>query len=175
MYNACFTITPWKGIKTDFHKKYSVFDGLGSFQFLTLLEARQFVRSRSLLLKKTYKQALKIYEVLSSYHVKKVARFRQSYLQNSCVCEALTTCLWHIEKLSSPHYPVYRLSNLKKLLDKLLYISNLLNKILLSSRIVQLINNFFIDYPEYKSTNCKSNNKQIKNEKKCSKRSQKSA
>lgn len=158
MFKGIYTIKLWKGKRTEFHKKYYVFDGLGSVYFDTLQEARGYVRVKSEQLKHLYNSSKSIYKKLSEHYFNKLLRFRLYDSDNQIINSYLSDCLDCYKFLSKEMFPKYILGKLFYIYDRFLDIANLLNIKLLYNSIKSLKDSFFTPYPVYNSLDYKKKN-----------------
>lgn len=172
MFKGVYKVERWTGRKTEFHKRYYVFDGIGFFFFDTLVEARAYICIKASHLKNLYDTSKNIYKKLSECYFDKLIKFRVSDSDNQKINFLLSDCLSCYKFLSRQFFPQYILSKLKHIYTRFLDIANILKLRVLSATIRQIFESFFVPYPLYKSTDYQ-NNKNIvnlnnnKNEKKC--------
>ena len=115
MFKGVFMINKWEGKKTDFHKKYYVFDGLGSMFFNTLVEARGYVTIKSGLLEKMYINAKSIYNKISEHYMNELARFRiRDHVANS-INELLKEALSCFKYIGKPELKQYIVAKIKSI------------------------------------------------------------
>jgi hypothetical protein len=158
-YSSVYKIEKWRGIRTEFHKKYTVFDGLGLVFFDTLAECRSYVRQRSMLLKKIFKESKNIYMRLSNYYFSKLSDFRISDHDNRIVNNLLRDCLEDYSYISKTYFSQYVLSKIRHIYRCLISITKILKMSFFYKRIIELFDSFFIEYPVYRSTDYVKNNK----------------
>lgn len=168
MFKAVYKIERWEGIKTPFHKKYWVFDGLGSKFFDTIIEARIYVSERSNMLKQIYLSSKSIYKKLTEYYFDKLIKFRISDTDNNIINSLLINCLESYKLLSRVIFPQYALSKLKHIYNCFLKIARLLKNRILERTVFSVYESFFTPYPVYKSSDYQYTNtiKLFTNEKK---------
>lgn len=170
MFQGVYNISLWKGRRTEFHKKYSVFDGLGSVFFDSLRECRVYVRLKSLQLKNIYEASKNFYKTLSEHYFIKHLSFRLKTHVSNSVNALLCDCLECYKFLSREIFPHYAVNKIKLLLNYFSQLADLLKLKFVKSRVSELRDNFFTEYPAYRSADYKKNNKIIINQnekKKC--------
>lgn len=153
MYKGVYSIEKWKGKRTWFHKKYRVFDGLGSVFFDTLIEARSYVAVRSQQLQKMYEDSKSFYKLLVSYYFDKLISFRVLNADNNRINVLLSDCLDCFKFLSKEIYSQYILSKLKNIYRLFISISALLKMTVLNRTLHSSFNGFFLPYPVFDSRN----------------------
>lgn len=158
MFKGVYKIERWKGRKTEFHKRYYVFDGLGSFYFDTLIEARSYVSIKSELLKNLYNSSKSIYKKLSECYFDKLIKFRIHDSDNQIINDYLRDILDSYKFLSKQFFPEYILGKLKHIYNTFLNIANVLKLPVLHKTIKALKDSFFIPYPVYRSADFKHKN-----------------
>ena len=151
MYKGVYSIEKWKGVRTWFHKKYYVFDGISSVFFDTLSEARIYVVIKSEQLENLYSSAKTIYRQLSEYYLEKLIKFRLHDSTNNIVNGFLKDCLDGFKLLSRGVFPQYAISKLKYIYDCFLSISRHLKMRVLYKTIEGVKNSFYTPYPRYNS------------------------
>lgn len=152
MFKGVYKIERWKGRKTEFHKRYYVFDGLGFFYFETLIEARSYISIKSELLKNLYNSSKSIYKKLSECYFDKLIKFRIHDSDNQIINDYLRDILDCYKFLTKQFFPQYILGKLKHIYNTFLNISKILKLPVLYKTIKALKDSFFIPYPVYKST-----------------------
>lgn len=167
MYKGIYTISKVKVLRNTpekrfFYKNYSVFDGLGTLYFETLLEARKHARQKSILTENTLKYALKLYPEISSLYVNRLFEYRNKKHLTSIVNEQLISVLLNLEYLSSKRKEVYMLAKIKHVLDSYLNICNMLNISILYRQIRIKYDELFPVYPEFRSSDYRVNKMNIK-------------
>jgi len=151
-FKGVYEISKWRGKRTFFHKKYRVFDGLGTVFFDTLVEARGYVVIKSGQLERLYNSSKAIYKKLSECYLEKLIKFRLYDSVNSTVNLLLRDCLDCYKSLSREIFPQYILSKLKCLYDYFMGIAKVLNLKVLYKTIERLKNCFYTPYPHYDSS-----------------------
>lgn len=155
LFKSIYQIELWSGVKTPFHKKYYVFDGLGLLFFDTLQPARSYVVQKSALLESLYNQSKTFYKKLSECYFDRLIKFRILDHDNQTVNCLLRDCLDSYRHLSKPFYPQYILSKLRYIYDCFLRISKVLKMTLLYKTIRHLYDSFYVPYPVYNSSDYK--------------------
>ena len=157
MFNSCFHISKVRVKQTTpahkyFFKRYRVFDGLGSFFFSTLADARRFARQRASLLESLFEYGAELFGTLSVYYSKRLLEFRCYKLISAKVNNLLSDSLSVLRYLSGSKPDTYMVSKVKHLFDYYLHIANLLNATMLYNTIKKKYDAFFIDYPVFDSS-----------------------
>lgn len=151
-FKSIYVIARWTGVKTLFHKKYYVFDGLGLIFFDTQQQARSYITIKSGLLQKLYTSSKSFYKKLSECYFDRLIKFRILDHDNQMINSILSDILDCYKYLSKPFYSQYILSKLKRIYDCFLSIAKMLNMNLLYKTIRVLYDSFFVPYPLYNSS-----------------------
>ena len=161
MFAGLYKISLNKGVRTPFHKKYIVFDGLGSFYFDTLIESRMYVRNKVARLENLYKESKKIYKTISNYYLDRLIKFRIYESDNQIINESLRDILEAYKFLTKEFFPQYALSRVKYIYTCFLQVAKRLKMQLLYKRIEVLYSSFFTPYPVYRSSDYSAKNQDI--------------
>ena len=148
-----------KGIRTPFHKKYTVHDGLGLLYFDTLVEARMYVRNKANQLEHLFKESKQIYKTISGYYIDKLLVYRE--FDYNFINGLLKDILDHYKYLSRNIFPQYSLPNIKQIYTCFLQVAKRLKMQLLYKRIEVLYSSFFTPYPAYRSADYSAKNQDI--------------
>lgn len=157
MYKGVFMIKKNQGKRTQFHKKYRVFDGLGSVYFDTLEECRSYVNIRSKALKNMFERSKQIYLSINEYYIKSLVKFRISEKLNREISNMLCDVLDNFRYMTKQIFMEYMLSKLKFIYLTYLRISKALDMKLLTRNIEMSINAFFVEYPVYRGAKVDKN------------------
>ncbi|NDW09061.1 hypothetical protein [Dysgonomonas sp. 520] len=153
MFKGVYHISRYNGkLKTEFHKKYRVFDGIGSFNFDTLVEARAYVTIKSEQLKNLYNSSKSIYKELSACYLDKLVKFRIRSSENNIINECLVNIMDAYKLLSSEFFPQYALQKVRYIYNNFIKIAKMLKLKVLLSTIQKIYDAFFVEYPVYRST-----------------------
>lgn len=157
MFKGVFKIDRWKGKRTEFHKRYFVYDGLGILYFDTLTEARSYITIKSENFKYVYSTSKTIYKKLSECYFDKLIKFRLNDSDNNIVNDCLRDCLDCYKFLSKQFFPQYILQKLKYIYNIFFKIANILKLRVLYNTILSIYNSFFTPYPVYNSSDYRLN------------------
>lgn len=139
-----------------FFKKYRVFDGMGSVYFSTIKEARSYVYERSCRAKELYNSAKSIFKSLHSYYLDSWLKYKSYRNGMYHINEAFKSCFDLFEQLCKRRFADTVLSQLNKLYSYYLFIANSLDLKVMSRTVSNLKKSFFVEYPVYRSSDCKN-------------------
>jgi hypothetical protein len=147
-----------------FFKKYTAFDGAGSFYFFTLKEANRYALNRSRVIQNSLTFSFSQFHVVSKFYIDNLLTLKQPTEKGLQVNEYLRDCLDVIKYLTSYRYKTeYVLSKVIFMLERYLKVCNLLDFRILAKTVEHYLDTLYIDYPVFRSSDYSQKNN-IKNE-----------
>lgn len=152
MFKRIFSITETpKNRRTWFHKKYRMFDGIGSFHFDTEAELNSFLLSRNRQLKLAYTSLLSIHGRLTDNYINKVYSYSSNSQKALFFAQKMQEVYEVLNYLLKPIYPEYTLSKLIALTRLYMQIADKFNYYFIHKELKGIYDILVIEYPRYDS------------------------